>query len=454
MDNLIVFVIGFYFLVLLLIGWRARKIRSGEDFVLAGRRIGFSMLIATVVATFYGASAVIGGASITYQIGLGVLWFMIPFYLGNIVVILVSPRIKRSNNLTLPGFLGEFYASRVVVASSLLLAGLCLIPESIIAGGKIIQLMTPLSLESGMFLIFAIIVVYTILGGMRSVVISDLIQFSLMLLALLVLVPYFFMSTNLSFWKLPHAFWNPFGYLSIQEIFVWCILLFFLPITCAPLYQRIFATMNGVSVRKALLISLMIWIIIDAIVLSAGLISRINYELADPDQAIIALALNRLPKILQVIFFVGFLSAIMSTGDSFLHSGASSLAYDVYRRISQKKSEIGIVNMSRILVAVLGIISLLFALYFKEIVPALIFTLTVWISGMLVPTIAALFHFRLKENAALSSIIAGSVTAIFWKFFPLLDVDPLFVGLTFSLISSLTVSLREYLAEIKPLIEI
>jgi Na+/proline symporter len=453
MNNVIVFAIGFYFLVLLLIGWRSRKIRSGEDFVLAGRRIGFSMLIATVVATFYGASAVIGGAGITYRIGLGVLWFMIPFYLGNIAVILVSPRIQRSNSLTLPGFLGEFYTSRVVVASSLLLAGLCLIPASIIAGGKIIQLITPLSLASGMFLICAIIVVYTILGGMRSVVISDMIQFALMLLALLVLVPYFFMSTSISFGKLPHAFWNPFGYLSIQEIFVWCILLFFLPITCAPLYQRIFATMNGVSVRKALLISLMIWIIIDAIILSAGLISRINYELADPDQAIIALALNRLPKILQVIFFVGFLSAIMSTGDSFLHSGASSLAYDVYRRISQKNSEIGIVNMSRILVAVLGIISLLLALYFKEIVPALIFTLTVWISGMLVPTIAVLFHLRLKENAALFSIIAGSVTAVFWKFFPLLDVDPLFVGLTCSLISSLTVSLREYLAEIKPLIE-
>jgi SSS family solute:Na+ symporter len=439
MEKLSILAVGLYFFTLLWIGWRSKNIISEEEFVLADRKIGLSLLIATTVATFYGASAVIGEAGIAYQIGLGVLWFIIPFYLGIVVVIVINPRIQRLNSLTLPDFLGEYYKNKIVVVSSLLLSCLCLIPATIIAGGKIIQLITPFSLTSGMVLICAIIVIYTVLGGLRSVVISDLIQLGLMLLALVLLIPYFFKVKGVSFVNLPHELWNPLCCLSVQEILVWSILLFFLPITCAPLYQRIFAAMKNVNVRRALLISLFIWVLIDAIILYSGLTSRVNYKLTDPDQAIIVLGMKILPKILQPIFFVGLISAIMSTGDSFLHSGASSLAYDVYRRISQKEGKIGIVGMSRIMVVVLGAISFLLALYFKEIVPALIFTLTVWISGILIPTIAALFNLKLSENAAISSVVVGSITAIFWKFFPFCGIDPLFVGLTCSLFSTIIV---------------
>lgn len=423
--------IAIYVLVLLLIGLYLRGIKSENEFILANRRINFPFLIATVVSTFYGASAVIGGASIAYGMGLGALWFMVPFYLGNLFLIFVLPRIQKENAFTLPDFLGRFYGGGVVVASSSILAVLCLVPESIIAGGKIIELTTSLSLDTGMLLIFCVIVLYTLLGGMRSVIISDLLQFSLMLLALVILVPYMLSPQNLHFESLPRELWNPFNYLD-QETLVWSILLFFLPITSAPLYQRIFSTMKGVNVKRAILYSVIIWVFIDAIVLSSGLIARTNYELEDPDQALFAMGSNLLPKVLQVLFFIGLLSAIMSTADSFLHSGASSLAHDVYRRATGRNG-IELVNVSRILIVALGIASLLLALYFRQIVPALIFLLTVWISGILVSTLSALLNFRLKESAAFYSIVSGSLTAVFWKFFPLLDIEPLFMGLVCSL---------------------
>jgi SSS family solute:Na+ symporter len=436
--DLVVAAIAIYLLALLMIGLHMRGVKSEEGFILANRKIEFPMLIATIVATFYGASAVIGGASIAYQIGLGVLWFMVPFYLGNILLILVLPRIQRENAFTLPDFLGRFYGGKTVVASSSILAVLCLVPESIIAGGKIIELLTPLPLEAGMFLIFCVIVSYTLLGGMRSVIVSDLLQFSLMIVALLVLVPYLIAPSNLQFESIPSEFLDPFAYFG-QETIVWCILLFFLPITSAPLYLRIFASARGIDVKKAILISVIIWIAIDVIVLSAGVVSSANYELDDPDQALFALGSNLLPPILQAVFFIGLLSAIMSTADSFLHAGASSLSYDVYKKIS-RKGGVETVTVSRLFVVVLGIISLLLAFYFRQIVPALIFLLTVWISAVLVSTLAALLNFRLSENAAFSSIIVGSLTAVIWKFAPLMEIDPLFAGLTASLIAAVIVN--------------
>jgi len=450
--DLVVIAIALYFLVLLSIGLYLRKIKSEEGFILANRQINFPLLIATIIATFYGASAVIGGASIAYQIGMGVLWFMVPFYLGNIFLIFVLPKIQKENAFTLPDFLGRFYGSRVVVASSSILAVLCLVPESIIAGGKILELLTPLSLEIGMFLIFCVIVIYTLLGGMRSVVISDLLQFSLMLLALAILVPYLITQPTMRFEFLPAEFWNPINYFD-QETLVWFILLFFLPITSAPLYQRIFASVKGVNIKKAILFSVIIWIFIDAVVLLSGFFSAINYGLEDPDQAIFMLGFKLLPPALQAIFFIGLLSAIMSTADSFLHSGASSLTHDVYRRVT-KKQEVKLVKMNRILVVILGIMSLYLALHFRQIVPALIFLLTVWISGILIPTLSALLNFRLKESAAFAAIIVGSSTAVLWKFLPaiyplteipqelhfIFEIDPLFIGLSCSLIIAVIVN--------------
>ncbi len=438
--------IALYFILLLFIGLYHRKIKNEEEFILADRKITLPLLTATIVATFYGASAIVGGAGIAYQTGLGVLWFMVPFYLGNIFLIPILPKIQGDKSaFTLPEFLGRFYGSRVVVASSSLLAVLCLVPESIIAGGKILELLTPLSLEMGMFLIFLVVSVYTLFGGMRSVIITDLLQFGLMLLGLIILVPYILNSPSLQFQSLPAEFWNPFDYLN-QDTIVWCVLLFFLPITAAPMYQRIFASAKGVDVKKAIILSVVIWVLIDAIVLLSGLFSHINYTLDDPDQAIFILGFTLLPPLLRTIFFIGLLSAILSTADSFLHSGASSLAHDVYGRIIEG-GEGDMVRAGRILVVVLGVISLVLALYFRQIVPALIFLLTVWISGILVSTLAALLNLRLSENAAFSSIFSGSLAAVVWALgviqdlMPphLLDIDPLFVGLTCSLIAALAV---------------
>jgi SSS family solute:Na+ symporter len=435
--KLVVMAIAFYFLILLFIGLYLWRIKSEEGFILAGRRVSFPLLTATIVSTFYGASAVVGGAAIAYQMGLGVLWFMIPFYLGNIFLLFVLPKIQREDAFTLPDFLGRFYGSGVVVASSTILAVLCLVPESIIAGGKIIELLTPLPLETGMLLISSIIIVYTLLGGMRSVVVSDLLQFGLMLFALVILVPYLF-TVNPDFNSIPEEFWNPLGFFG-QETLVWCILLFFLPITSAPMYQRIFASARGVSVRKAIIYSVIAWVFIDLIVLSSGLIAHVNYELDDPDYAIFALGFNLLPPVLQAVFFVGLLSAIMSTADSFLHSGASSLSHDVYRRVARGTGT-GLVYAGRFFVVLLGILSLLLALYLREIVPALIFLLTIWISGVLISTLAALLDLRLREKAAFYSIVAGSLTATLWRFLPLSDIDPLFIGLACSLIVAAVVT--------------
>ena len=422
-----------YIAMIMAIGIRA-KATTLEKFIL-GDRLGTKALVATIVSTFYGASAILGGVSLTYQMGLGVIWFMLPFYLGNIAIVLLLKKIAGSERYTLPDFLGDFYGKEFAIASSVLLATLCLIPEEIIAGGKILSTFTPMPVEVAMGIMALVLIVPVAIGGMKADVTTDIVQFVLMLFMLAMMVPFILSSLQPGITSsIPEGYLNPFSYISAQEIAVFFILLFFLPITSAPLYQRFFASESEASSRKSVLYSIVIWMAVDTVIILGGLAAlRLFPDLADPDMSFIALG-TALPAVAKSIFFVGLLAAIMSTVNSFLQSGASSLAYDVFRHFKPATSEGQLLALSRLLVIVLGILSLILALWFQMIVPALLFTLSMWTAGILIPTLAALTGRKLRRDTALYSLLGGAFSSLTWKIVQPFDIDALFVGLGFSLL--------------------
>jgi len=264
---------------------------------------------------------------------------------------------------------------------------------------------------------------------------TDVVQFVLMLVMLAMMVPFILPGLRPDITPgIPEGYLNPLSYISAQEIAVFFILLFFLPITSAPLYQRFFASKSEACSRKSVLYSIAIWMAVDTVIILGGFAAlRLFPDLADPDTSLIMLG-TALPVAARSIFFVGLLAAIMSTVNSFLQSGASSLAYDVFRHFRPAISEGRLLALSRLLVIVLGILSLGLALWFQMIVPALLFTLSMWTAGILVPTLAALTGRKLRRDTALYSLLGGALASLVWKIAQPFDVDALFVGLGFSLL--------------------
>lgn len=416
------------------------KATSLKRFII-GDRLDTKTMVATIVSTFYGASAILGGVSLTYQMGLGALWFIVPFYLGNIAVVFLVERIARSDSYTLPDFLGGFYGKEFAIASSVLLSTLCLIPEEIIASGKILTTFTAMPVEMAMVVMAFVLVVPVVIGGMKADVMTDIVQFALMLFTLGIMVMLVFilgLHLNPS-GGVPEGYFDPFAYISFQEIAVFFVLLFFLPITSAPLYQRFFAAESEASSRKAVLYSIVIWMVIDSIVILCGFAAlQLFPDLADPDMALINLG-TALPFVGKGIFFVGLLAAITSTVNSFLQSGASSLAYDVFRYFRPTAGEGQLLLLSRVLVVLLGLLSLVLALWFQMVVPALLFTLSMWTAGILVPTLAALMGRKLRKDTALYSLLAGALSSLVWKIVQPVEIDALFIGLGCSLLVAVVV---------------
>ena len=422
-----------YVVVAVAIGIKSRA--STLKAFIRGDALDTPAMVATIVSTFYGASSILGGVSLVYAVGLGAIWFMIPFYLGSVAVTLVLHGIANSKTYTLPDFLGGFYGERFAIASSMLLATLCLIPEEIIAGGKILAAFAPVSLELGMGLMTFVLVVPVVIGGMRADVTTDIVQFVLMVLMLILLVPFALDPQSLG--DLPAGHLDPFASLSVQEIAVFTVALFFLPITSAPLYQRLFVSKSEAEARRAMLISIAVWVLIDIVIVLGGLAAaRLLPTLEDPDVALIELG-RTLPLVGQTVFFVGLLAVIMSTVNSFLQSGASSLAYDVWRHVRPSTGEKKLLTLSRVFVVALGLLSLALALWFRAVVPALLFTLSMWTAGILIPTLAALFGIKLSQPVALSSLLGGTISSLVWQILQPLPVDALFAGLGGSLLVTL-----------------
>ena len=422
-----------YIAVSIMIGIKAKAVTL-EKFIL-GDKLGTRAMVATIASTFYGASAVMGGVSLAYQMGVGVIWFMVPFYLGSAAVVFIFlSKIAGSESYTLPDFLGAPYGKEFAMASSILLATLCLIPEEIIAGGKILSAFTPMPVEVAMGIMTFVLIVPVAIGGMKADVMTDAVQFALMLLTLGMMVPFIFHLQLGVVSSIPQGYLNPVAHISVQEIAVFFILLFFLPVTSAPLYQRFFVSESEACSRKSVLYSIAIWIAVDSIIILCGFAAlRLFPDLVDPDMALIMLG-TLLPAVARGIFFVGLLAVIMSTVNSFLLSGASSLAYDVVRHLWPASSEVRLLGLSRLFVVVLGVLSLSLALWFQSIVPALLFTLTMWTAGILIPTLATLTGKRLRKDTALCSLLAGTLSSLAWKIVQPFDVDALFIGLGSSLL--------------------
>lgn len=421
-----------YVAAIVAIGIKA-KAATLEKFIL-GDRVGTRAMVATTVSTFYGASAILGGVSLTYQMGLGVLWFTVPFYLGSAAVVLWLKKIVSARRYTLPDFLGDFHGQEFAVASSILLATLCLIPEEIIAGGKILASFTPMPVEVAMGIMAAVLIMPIVIGGMKADVMTDIVQFVLMLAMLGIVVPFILGPGANPIQNIPEEYFDPFSSMPVQEMAVFFTLFFFLPITSAPLYQRFFASQSEASARRSMLYSIGIWMAIDSVVVLCGFTALLRFPgLADPDMSLIMLG-AALPGAARALFFVGLLAAIMSTVNSFLQSGASSLAYDVVRHLRPTASGERLLALSRLFVIVLGLLSLALALWFQMIVPALLFTLSMWTAGTLVPTLAALSGWKLGKGVALYSLLAGVVASLVWKIWQPLRVDALFVGIGASLL--------------------
>jgi len=404
LPNIDFFIVLFFLGSQLVVGLYAsrRANRSYEEYLLMGRRLSLPAFIATLVATWYGG--ILGIGEFTYRYGI-LNWFAqgLPYYLFAILFALfLAPRIRESNQYTLPDQLRRQFGT----------------PAGIIGGLFIFILTTPAPhflmvslLLGGIFGIpfwwaFALTslfsALYVFFGGLRAVVITDILQFILMFTGFGLIVG--ILITRYGGWSflqahLPATHLQPVGEMGLAYLMVWFFIALWTFVD-AGFYQRCYAAQSWQTARKGILISVIFWVIFDFLTTTTGLYARALLPGINPLLAFPMLGQQVLGEVSRGLFFVALLATIMSTLDSYCLLSAMSFGRDflgLLRGGPDRRQYIKIGLVFSVLVS--GIL-----IYFLPSVVRMWYTLgSLLIPSLFVPTLAALYRMPLPRQL----IIAG-----------------------------------------------
>jgi SSS family solute:Na+ symporter len=440
----IVLYIGFYF-------WHKNKTR--EDYYVGNRSIPYTHVGMSIVATDVGGGFSIGLGGLGFLIGLSGSWLLFTGLVGAwLSAILVIPRIKKIDSkegmLTFPDFLRYHYNGRVATAAAIIsgIGYLGFTGGQILAGAKLaagtifinVSFMDPVQLS--LYIMTAVVIIYTVLGGLKAVIYTDTFQWIILLGGLL-------------FFGIPFAYFEvggwqamqqqlPSEFLTLSNITVvqfvnWFFTIVPIWFVAMTLYQRIFACADVKSARKAFYIAgILEYPLMAFIGVFLGMIAKIFFPFADAEMGMPMLLKNVLPIGVRGIVIAAYFSAILSTADSCLLASSGNFVNDIVERLLRKKhSHKTMVRLSQVITFIIGGTTFIIAQSFGTVLEIILHAYSFMVSGLLVPTLAAYFLKRKDSTAAFTSMFGGGTLTlwiIFSKIQTPLGLDASVFGILFS----------------------
>lgn len=424
---------------------RTKGTPSAVDFILGGRALTLPAFVASLVSTWYGG--ILGVGEFTYRYGLANwLVFGVPYYLAAILFALfLAKRAREAEVLTIPDTLQAVYGRPTAVAGSFVLFLMTIPGAYILMLAVLFQYLFGWPFWLGAVLGTTFSIFYIHMGGFRSVVRTDILQFVLMYVGFIVM--FILLVTQyggLEFIRnavpATHLTWH--GGNSGWYIAIWYVIALQTLIEPA-FYSRCYAAKNSKVARNGIFVSILCWMIFDFLTTSCGLYVRaIMPQLQDPASSYIALAGKMLPPGVMGIFALSLLTTVHSTVDSYFFITATTFGRDIVWRIFRVPEE-RITHYTRMGLIVSAVIALSAALYFKSIVDIWHDFGSVGTPALLLPLFFALNGKRkMKPRAAFLSVLLGGGASLIWLLSRYWTADsaywygiePIFPGLAISIV--------------------
>lgn len=439
-------IIVIYLTALIIIGLtrRSSSHESAAGYILGGRTLTLPAFVATLVSTWYGGILGVGEFSFKYGIS-NWLVFGLPYYLAAFLfAAFLAKKARAAEILTIPDRLASAYGHGAAVAGSIILF-LVTIPGAYVLMLAVLGNIIfgwPLWLGGVLGLVFSVFYVH--LGGFRSVVRTDLLQFGLMFLGFgILLAILIFKHGGFEFIRISipdtHLTWH--GGNSGWYIATWYFIALATLVEPA-FYQRCYAAKTAATAQKGIFISIIFWIIFDFMTTTCGLYARALLPgLTDPVASFPALAQEVLPPGLLGLFILALMATIMSTVDSYSFLAASTFGRDIVWRL-WKIPENKITYYTRVGLVLSSVIAITVALYFKSVIDIWHDFGSVVTPALLVPLFFAFVgNRRMGSKSAITCILISGTASLIWLILGkmlysdgyLLNIAPIFPGLVTSL---------------------
>lgn len=453
--TLIIAIVVIYLLGMLFIGWlSSRRIHSNDDFLLAGRRLGPWLMAGTLAATELGGGSTMGVAEKAYGAwGLSAGWYVLAMSLALLLIAMVAPRLRRSEVRTVPEYFSQRYGHKmgIVTAFLFIVPLIGLTATQFIASAVILSVMTGWSYASSVVIVVLVITAYSIMGGLWSVTLTDIVQFILIVCGLSLAVP--FALHKAGGWDtvaatIPSAkldWIDGAGWKTVLTLLVMYVSSFAIG---QETVQRFFAARDGRTAAIGTLLAAASFVAFAFVPAVLGIVAFSMVQTGQLDAAVIAeqgnryvlptMALQVLPSWLVGIVFAALISATMSSASSDLLAAGSIIANDIYAKLVQRTvTNQAVLKTARVAMVVIALCSMPIALDSQSsIIGILMFSFSLRAAGAFVPYVLGHYWKRANAWGAWLSIAAGSsfVIASQIGIVPKSSWDPLIPAIAISLV--------------------
>jgi SSS family solute:Na+ symporter len=393
--------------------------------IVGGRKMSSLHIGLSVVATDVGGGFSIGLGGLGFVMGLSGSWLLFTGLIGAWMAgVLLIPKVfqlgKDKGFLTFPQLLADIFNPRVAMLAGLIsaISYLGFTSSQLLAGAKLASsTFQGLSLDQALLIMGIIAVLYTSLGRMKAVIYTDTFQW-IILLSGLTFIAMPFALKSIGGWgavqqTLGHEFLS-LANVSWQQLINWAFTIIPIWFVGMTLYQRIYASRNEKSARRAWFIAgLFEYPVMAFLGVTLGMLSRVaveqgiiaGYTLAtiDPELGLPLLLKAILPVGFLGVIFAVYFSAIMSTADSCLMASSANILTDVLGVHEARKS----LRYSQLLTLGIGILALFLAMKMENVLELMLLSYAFMVSGLIIPVLAGLFTRKPDSLAALLAMTGG-----------------------------------------------
>ncbi|UCZ52888.1 sodium:solute symporter family protein [Bacillus shivajii] len=430
-SNIDLGIIILYVIFSLFVGyWVSKSVGKFEDFAVAGRTFGPFMLAATFAATNFSTWSMVGKPGLVYGSGVPIAWIALNAMACVLAAVIFVPIYRKLRYNTMSEIFEDRYDGRVrglisviwILADTLNRYGVTVYAAAVITG-----LLFGVDIYIMILLIAALVLFYTYLGGLRSVVITDSVQFVLMFLGLFIGGAYIFYTFGgwgglMSSVPVELTEWVP----SMEHAngWPWIIAMTLLGfpyfITSQFVMQRGLAAKSVNIARWGMIFAAIVAIPIAILevlpglaahsLLSSDAVSSMHSDMVGPQ-----VYTELLPVGLLGIFFASLLAAGVSTADSALCGSSSLFTEDFYKKWKPNESGEHYLKVSRLTTVVLSVIGILWAMLVPLLggaVDAILNVIAITDMPIFVIICLAIFWRQMKATAAVIAILAGTISGL------------------------------------------
>lgn len=443
--------VGFIFVKGVLKG---RQIQHSDDYLLAGRNVGWLLLFTTLGATVIGGGYSVGAVARTYEWGLLMVLVSVGGYLHFVFSgLVVAPAFRRAELYTVAGYFKLRYderTRRLVLILSLAFSVFIVAAQVAAIGSVLASLLgdavaDPRTLTWAIVVGGAVVIVYSSAGGLLAVIATDVYQFVVLfagfLLTLAIVLPQLVGHWTEVKASLPPEFFTidgGKGWLFLVTTF----LAFLLGETFAPGYvTRYCIGRNIAETKKGIAgVGFVLSGIFPLIILVIALYARWKMPDIDPQYALAGVIRHLHNPWIGGLMIAALLSAVMSSADSALNSATTIFVKDLLEDelgrddLPDRKR----ISVARWLTIGLGAVSTAVAVLWPDIIDLLLFTYHIWAPGIILPVVVGVLskrRDRVQNRAIFWTMLVSVASALAWRGTPWAAfADPAVVGVGVSIL--------------------